>query len=275
MSIDRRSFLKGLGAGAMFMATGCLKTGPSGKPAAAGQPASRRMDTERLTIGGDTYGVQLALQEDFETLERWHAPEQYGLWTAQGGGLRGEWLDRSPSLFLRQSVEGDYLWTIDATRLEPDGEFLQRFAASRHGRGADPAVTYNFNFWLRADTPDAGDFFQAYPAKLGTGWNGMGDDYWRSLYCTVVRKADDDWVRLRRSPGYQMVREARGIVPLLPYGQAHRYAFALHRGHVRMYFDEQRVYDYDDSDLYPCGHVGLCVWMCVMRFERMRLYRMI
>ena len=152
-----------------------------------------------------------------------------------------------------------------------------------HAKGADPArqgdavaspaVTYNFNFWLRAASPDGGDFLAAYPSKLGTGWNGMGDDYWRSLYTTIVRKADDNWVRLRRSPGYVMVHEAKGIIPPLAYGRPHRFAFSLTAGRVRMYFDETRVFDYTDDQPHTHGHIGLCVWMCIMRFERMRLYK--
>ena len=141
----------------------------------------------RLTLGDDEYDADLLLREDFHHLDRWWAGEDHGRFSAEGGGLRGEWLRASPSLFLRQPVEGDYLWTLRATRLEPDAAFVERFRASKHGRGADPAGSYNFNFWLRAGAPDGGDFLQAYPTKLGTGANGMGDDYWRSLYCTVVR----------------------------------------------------------------------------------------
>ena len=40
-----------------------------------------------------------------------------------------------------------------------------------------------------------------------------------------------------------------------------------------MYFDGTRVFDYTDPDPHARGHIGLCVWLCVMRFERMRLYR--
>jgi len=234
---------------------------------------------ETLRLGGDEFRAELEIEEDFGDLSRWTALEDHGRWDVRGGGLVGEWLEASPSLFLSEPVEGDYLWTIRAGRVRPGADFLERFEASKHGRGTDPFCNYNFNFWLRADTPgvpgEAGGagFLEEYPKRLGTGWNGMGDDHWRSLYATVVRTSDENWVRLRRSPGYVKVAEARDAIGQLDYDRAHEFAFALEGGRARMYFDGTRVFDYTDPDPHARGHIGLCVWLCVMRFERMRLYR--
>lgn len=261
-------------------------------------------------VGGDRYPVRPWLGEELADLRRWRQLDRHGRWRAavaspaSPGGIVGEWISDSPSLFFDQRIDGDYIWQVRATRLRPtetssDGAFLQRFHACKHARGCDPLFKYNFNFWLRVDTPDAGaaeaeDFWRAYPRQLGHGWNGMGDDHWQSLFNTVVwngPSADDpglpagatgvaadgsNWVRLRRSPGYVQICEAVDLVPHLPYDEPHVFSFAVGRGRVRMYFDDRRIYDYRDADgaaaLPGAGYIGLCVWLCVMRFDAMRLY---
>lgn len=226
-----------------------------------------------IRLGDDEYRIRLMLAEDFNTLDRWRRADSNGLWTVRDHGLVGEWFEASPSIFLKDKIEGDYLWQITATRIQPEPPFLKRHEASTHGQGKDPAQRYNFNFWLRADTPDGEEFFGAYTRKLGTGWNGMGDDHWTSLFVTIVRASEGSRVRLRRSPGYQMALESFGVVPFLAYGQMHTYTFVLREGRVRMYLDHTRVFDYEDPDLYASGYIGLCVWLTVVRFEKMRVYR--
>jgi hypothetical protein len=225
-----------------------------------------------IRIGEHTYSVS-APSQDLSDLVRWRALESDGLWTACEDGFTGEWVRNSPSLFFSEKIAGDYLWRTKVTRLEPGAAFTERFSASKFGAGKKPDELYNFNFWLRADAPPGEDFFGTYPTKLGSGWNGMGDDYWRSYFTTVVRGVDGEWVRLRRSPGYAKVREARGVVPDLPYNEPHVFSFALRRRAVRMYFDETLVYEYADPAWYESGYVGVCVWLAVVRFEEMRLYR--
>lgn len=231
--------------------------------------------TTTLKLGDDAYSVRLELAEDFHDLERWLPAEADGRWTASADGMTGEWLRNSPSIFLREKVHGDYLWQIKARRIQPDPAFLERHEASNHGRGKDPVQRYNFNFWLRADTPDGKDFFETYTEKLGTGWNGMGDDYWNSFYVTVVRDSQGSRVRLRKSPGYRQVLESFGVVPYLPYGEEHTYTFLIREGRVKMYLDQTRVFDCEDAEIYESGYIGLCVWLAVVRFEQMRLYRFV
>ena len=229
--------------------------------------------TSTVRIGDDEYRVRRVFAEELASLDHWVQLDGYGRWSAHDGSFSGEWLSHSPSLFFREKIVGDYLWQTTVTRLRPDQAFVQRFLASKWGKGKDPLSMYNFNFWLRARAPDGGDFLQQYPTKLGTGWNGMGDDYWHSLYTTVVRSEEHNWVRLRRSPGYVKVRDVADVVPFLPYDEPHRVTFVLRSGHVKMYFDDKLVYDHEDPAPYPSGHIGLCVWLCIVRFEDMVLYR--
>jgi hypothetical protein len=227
-----------------------------------------------MKIADDHYDVQPAWNEEFNDLSRWRTLDQDGRWIAQNGSLVGEWIRKSPSLFFNEKIHGDYLWQMTATRLGPDEEFIRRFSATKWGAGVDPRALYNFNFWLRVNDPQGGDFFAEYPQKLGTGWNGMGDDYWKSLFTTIVRGVDNsNWVRLRKSPGYEKVEDVADQIPLLNYDEPHQYTFVLHRGRVRMYFDDRRIYDYADPSPMESGHIGLCVWLCKMRFENMTMYR--
>jgi hypothetical protein len=228
-----------------------------------------------ITVGRDAYEVELELDEPFTDLARWTARENHGRWRAGPDGLVGEWLSDSPSLFLNRPIAGDYLWQVRATRLPPSHDFNTRFQASKHSKGEDPALKYNFNFWLRAATPDGGDFLAAYPSKLGTGWNGMGDDYWRSYFTTVVRDPKDNWVRLRRSPGYECVEDIHDVLPHMPYGEPKLFTFVIRDGHIRFYADGVTLWDHQmaDTHAYHEGYIGLCVWLCTVRFDRMKLYR--
>lgn len=226
--------------------------------------------TNSITLGDDTYNVSQLLSERFDNLDRWVTLESDGDWQSSAGGVIGEWVRNSPSLFLRQKITGPYLWQVRATRLATDAAFEARFRESKHAQGADPADFYNFNFWLRASAPDGGDFIQQYPLHLGTGWNGMGDDYWHSLFCTVVRQNDKSWSRLRRSPGYEMVVDTH-LPADAAYGQPHDYAFVVGDGFLRAYCDGERFMDYH-GPVPATGYVGLCVWMCKVRFDNLRLY---
>jgi hypothetical protein len=226
-----------------------------------------------IAVGDDQYVVRPLLREDFEDLSRWRQMEEHGRWRVEAGGLIGEWVSDSPSLFLRQRIEGDFIWQVRATRVAPDEAFLRRFSANHHAAGAEALHKYNFNFWLRANTPDGEDFLEAYPRKLGTGWNGMGDDYWNSLFTTVVWNPDGSWVRLRRSPGYRLERDCPDALPHMRYGEPREFTFAVDRGRVRMYVDGRRIYDYAAEGLPEAGYIGLCVWLCKMRFEHMRIYQ--
>lgn len=239
------------------------------------------MSTEphMLDIGGDRYAVRPWLGDELADLARWRQLDDYGAWrslpaTAPYPGIVGEWIEESPSLFFNQRIEGDYLWQVRATRLRTDDAFHRRFARHKDTAGVEPAGKYNFNFWLRVDSPDGEDFWQAYPRHLGQGWNGMGDDHWNALYNTVVWNLDDQWVRLRRSPGYVMVAESTDVVQHLPYDEPHLFTFALQpsAGRVRAYYDNQRIYEYTDPGLPQAGYIGLCVWLCKMRFDAMKLY---
>jgi len=226
-----------------------------------------------MMLGGEKLRVRLELEEELADLSHWRCLDEFGKWTAEAGGIVGEWVERSPSIFFDGKIESDFLWQVTAAREKPDEDFVRRFTASKWGGGVDPAFKYNFNFWLRADSPSGGDFFGEYPAKLGTGWNGMGDDHWRSYFTTVVRSPGEDWVRLRRSPGYVMVEDVHGVVPHLPYGEAHEFTFLLREGRVKMFFDDRCVYDHAEPGMYEAGYIGLCVWLARVRFSGMRLYR--
>jgi hypothetical protein len=63
------------------------------------------------------------------------------------------------------------------------------------------------------------------------------------------------------------------VVPHLPYNEPHVFSFALRRPTIRMYFDEVLVYEYADPAWYESGYLGVCVWLAVVRFEEMKLYR--
>jgi len=232
---------------------------------------------QTLHIGNDQFHGELALHETFADLNRWIAFESHGRWTPGKDGLLAEFLEKSPSLFLKEKISGDYLWQTRLERVAPSAELLECFRTSKHANGADPAWFYNFNFWLRADAPPGETFFEAYPKYLGSGWNGMGDDHWHSLFNTVVwwdKGTPDNWVRLRRSPGYEKMRDIQNVVPHLPFGQPHTFSFALQSARVRMYFDETLVYDFTDAQPYASGHIGVCVWLCAIRYHEMKLYRL-
>jgi hypothetical protein len=230
-----------------------------------------------LTLGSDTFAVEPLLQENFSDLQRWITLENHGLWTPGANGLTAEWIEKSPSLFLKQKIDGDFLWRTKLSRVPPNAEFLTRFHASKHAAGADPAMFYNFNFWLRAEAPAGEEFLRDYPKHLGTGWNGMGDDHWKSLFTTIVwwdKGTPDNWVRLRRSPGYEKVEDVQNLIAMLPYDQARWFSFALEGSRVRMYVDETKVYDSPAAAGHTSGYIGFCVWHCIMRYHEMSLYRL-
>jgi hypothetical protein len=236
-----------------------------------------RATMETKQLGGESYQLEPLLTENFANLDRWTALEQDGKWEVKNGGVEGEWLRQSPSLFFKQKIAGDYVWEIEATRLPTDEAFLGRYKATKWGT-CDPREQYNFNFWLRADVPPGspGDFFEEYPKYLKTGWNGMGDDHWHSYFNTVVWNPQDNWVRLRRGPGYELRQDIHNVVPFLPWNEKHKFTFAIEGGHVRCYFDEAKlVYDYVDPQPHREGYIGLCVWLCKVRFESMRVWRIV
>jgi hypothetical protein len=227
------------------------------------------LTTIPIRLGDDQYQAATLLSERFENLDRWIAPESDGAWTVESGGVVGEWVRNSPSLFLRQKIRGPYLWQVRVTRLRTDGAFAARFAKSKHTAGATAETFYNFNFWLRA-TSSTGEFLEEYPLHLGTGWNGMGDDHWHSLFCTLVRQGEKRWSRLRRSPGYEMVVDTR-LPADADYDRPHDYSFAVGEDFVRAYCDGVRFIDYR-GPVPAAGHIGLCVWMCRVRFDQFRLF---
>jgi hypothetical protein len=227
------------------------------------------LSSNSIRLGNDVYQAAPLLSERFENLDRWIALEADGIWQAEDGGVVGEWVRNSPSLFLRQKIRGPYLWQVRVTRLRTDAAFGERFAESKHTQGGTPDRFYNFNFWLRADSR-TGEFLQQYPSHLGTGWNGMGDDYWHSLFCTVVRQGEKSWSRLRRSPGYEIVVDT-ALPAEADYDQAHAYSFAIEHDRVRAYCDGVRFMDYK-GPVPREGYIGLCVWMCKVRFDEFRLF---
>jgi hypothetical protein len=263
-------------------------------------------DTTTMSIGADPYRVRPMLRDELADPARWRALESHGRWSFDHGGITGAWLRDSPSLFFDTKLDRDYVWQVRVTRLPTDEAFLQRFNAYKHAADAvsagGPARKYNFNFWLRADAPAEGwlglsprspgavgtraesrgfedsapatHFFDEYPNRLGTGWNGMGDDHWSSLFQTIVWNPASNWTRLRKSPGYQAVVDVADAVPFMPYDEPRTFTFAVSaaRGLVRMYRDDRRVYQYEDALVPRAGFIGLCVWLCRVRFDRMALY---
>jgi hypothetical protein len=226
-----------------------------------------------ITLAGDTYRISPLLSETFKDLDRWIALDPDGRWHAGDGGVTGEWIRNSPSLFLRQQIAGPYLWQVRVTRLRTNASFLERFGASKHTQGASPEAFYNFNFWLRADAPGGGDFLRQYPLHLGTGWNGMGDDHWQSLFCTVVRQGDKSWSRLRRSPGYEMVVDT-ALPAEARYDEPHEYTFVMGEDFVKGYCDGRKFMDLAGPTPQR-GHIGLCVWMCKVHFDNLRLFTLV
>src|ERR1017187_8035533 len=93
---------------------------------------------QKIVFDKATFQVLPFLSEDFADLKRWQTAEDNGHWTPGKEGLVGEWLKASPSIFLKDPIEGDYLWQITATRLEPSADFVKRFAASKQGVGSQP-----------------------------------------------------------------------------------------------------------------------------------------
>ncbi len=228
---------------------------------------------QQIIFENATYRVEPFLSENFSDLKRWRTAEDHGRWAPGKDGLVGEWLKASPSIFLKDPIEGDYLWQITATRLQPGPEFVQRYAASKHGAGYQPRTRYNFNFWLRASDPAGEDFFAAYPKHLGTAWNGMGDDYWNSYYVTVVYNPEGNWIRLRRGPGYEKREDIQNLVPFLDYSQPIRFSFLLRKGHVLAYFGTKQIFDHADPNPHRAGYIGMCVWLDMVRFSDMCLCR--
>jgi hypothetical protein len=234
------------------------------------------MQTRQLA--GHVYKLEPLLTENFKNLDRWVTLESNAKWEVKNGGVEGEWLQASPSIFLKQKIAGDFLWEVDTTRLATDAAFLARYKATKWGDKWDPETQYNFNFWIRADVPtDApGDFFSEYPKYLKTGWNGMGDDHWHSYFNTVVWNPEDNWVRLRRGPGYEMKGDVHNVAPFFGYGGKHKFTFVIQDGHIRCYLDDSKVvYDYLDPQPHKEGYIGLCVWLCKTRFENMRVWRIV
>ncbi len=227
-----------------------------------------------IHVGKDAYVGDLLYEDEFHDLANWRQLERDGVWEADPRGVTGRWVRNSPSLFFGRRIEGDYLWQTSVRRLRPTDDELERMRRHTHWQNADALHKYNYNFWIRADDPSGGDFLEVYPTKLGTGWNGMGDDYWNSLFSTVVWSPGDHWVRLRRSPGYVKERDVQDVVPHQPYDVPHSFSFVVHENNVRMYWNDQRIYDWNGEGLPGGGYIGLCVWLCAVRFEEMRLYRL-
>jgi hypothetical protein len=231
------------------------------------------------TVGAQTYMVEPRLEENFANLDRWVDRDNNGKWEVKNGGVEGEWITGSPSIFLKEKIKGDFVWEITATRLPHDTALTERFHKTKHGLdGGGLESKYNFNFWIRADAPPGEDFFEAYPKYLKTGWNGMGDDHWHSYFNTVVwgGEGKPDWDRLRRSPGYEMVRDVSGKVPFMEFGVPHKFTFVVAGGHVRLVVDDKtEVYDFADPHPYQEGYIGLCVWICKTRFEGMKVWRIV
>src|ERR1035437_616287 len=176
------------------------------------------MATQTKTLGEQTYKIEPLLTENFDNLDRWVSRDTMGKWEAKNHGVEGEWITGSPSLFLKEKLKGDFIWEITATRLTHDKALTDRFHATKHGDdGKGLESKYNFNFWIRADAPPGENFLEAYPKYLKTGWNGMGDDHWHSYFNTVVwddrgPPSAHNWNRLRRSPGYEMVKDIHDVV---------------------------------------------------------------
>jgi hypothetical protein len=234
-------------------------------------PAADRITT--LALGGESHAVRA--DPSINEPSQWLARESDGAWQWRGEALTGEWLRNSPSLFYRRRITTPYLWQVRVTRLKPDADFERRFAGNKHAQGATPEQFYNFNFWLRADSPDGGDFLEQYPAHLGTGWNGMGDEHWRSLYCTVVHQPARNWCRLRHSPGYRLAEDTTDRVPFCAYDVPHTFHFIVTNDRVRAFCDDQPIFDHRDATIPTQGYIGLCVWLCRARFDEMRLYELV
>ncbi|MCL2639815.1 MAG: hypothetical protein FWD53_03125 [Phycisphaerales bacterium] len=232
-------------------------------------------------LAQDVYNVELALEENFGNLDRWAIRDEMGKWEVKNGGVEGEWITGSPSIFLKEKIKGDFMWEIVATRLQHDQALTDRFHAIKHGKdGKGLDARYNFNFWIRADAPPGQNFLEAYPRYLKTGWNGMGDDHWHAYFNTIVwdecQTPPQNWSRLRRSPGYEKMRDAQNIVPFMTYGKPHKFSFVICDGRVKTYIDDTTpVYDFADPQPYQEGHIGLCVWICKVRFEKMKLWRIV
>ncbi|MBA3709390.1 MAG: hypothetical protein H0W83_11310 [Planctomycetes bacterium] len=231
------------------------------------------MIARQMLLGDDAYQVGPSRVGGYADPALWRVADGDGRWSFADGAISGEWLQRSPSLFLKSEVHGDFIWRMRVRLLAPDPAFVARFRTSAWGSGGrDPADTYNFNFWLCAGSPDGGDFLEQYLGQLGSGANGMGDDHWRSYFSTVVRGPEGEWMRLRRSPGYRKVCDAQGVVPVFRYGVDHEVAFAIVAGRVRAYVDHQRIYDHLDPDPLTRGHLGVCVWLCAVRFHDIAIH---
>jgi hypothetical protein len=228
---------------------------------------------ESVRLGGDTYDVGESEPGGYARADLWQAGDAHGRWTFTDAGIVGEWIDGSPSLFLKQELVGDVLLTMRIRRMRPDPACRERILATKWGPRLDLDHHYNVNFWLRARAPDDGDFLAQYPQRLGTGANGMGDESWRSYFSTIVRGPDGEWMRLRRSPGYEKRCDVQGVLPEFAYDRPYDIAFVIRHGRVRAYVDGVRTYDHLDTEPYERGRIGLCVWLCVFRFEDLHIHR--
>ena len=180
---------------------------------------------------------------------------------------------RQPSLFLKQRIDGDYLWQITAERVAPDDQALRLFRNSKHWANADPLTKYNFNFWLRVDSPDSGDFFQQYSQKLGTGWNGMGDDPGArsSTPSSGIPTAATGW-RLRRSPATRKSKTPeRGSPPPLRRA-AHLHLRPVPQPHPPLFRSDAHLRPRRTRHVLSRLHRP-CVWLSIVRFSGMKLYR--
>ena len=85
-----------------------------------------------------------------------------------------------------------------------------------------------------------------------------------------------NWNRLRRSPGYEMMRDVHDVVPHMPYGMPVKFTFVVSDGHVRLYInDTTQVYDYADPHPYQEGISGCACGFVKRGFEGMKVWHVV
>lgn len=212
--------------------------------------------------------MELIFSDDFDDLDDWThiaggRTEQSTRWTTENGHLIGRHGSEGAStLWSTRTFRGDVLIEFEGKLLTPEEQWVTDNM---------PEGGKNLNFHFMVTGPEGGDITEVYSelAAAGTGPNGAGFDQYHGYLLT--------WTflhaRLRRSPGYENVRENKAFLPAL--NTSYRFRLLRRDGRIRYWIDDRLIFDYTDTDPWRRGSIGYTLWRSNVQIDNLKVYRVL